>query len=262
MATFAAGNYYMFGEHINWLETIDSTNNEAFRNLSTAPHGAVWAARFQTAGRGQKGNRWESAAGENSTFSILLRPQFLLPEHQFMISKISALAVCDLLCIYQLEATIKWPNDIYVEEKKIQGMLIEHFLSGAHLSASIVGIGINLNQRHFASNAPNPTSVLLQTGVRYDPESALNALLAFLEIRYNELLEGAWDEINRAYHHRLYRLDQWATYIRCATNTPFEAKIIGVDPCGCVVMERRSGQKERFAFKEIIYDNPFGHNPS
>jgi len=158
---------------IYWFDVIDSTNNEAFRNMSTALHGTVWAARFQTAGRGQKGNQWESAAGENLTFSILWHPAFLAAERQFAVLEIVALAICDLLDSLGLMATIKWPNDVYVGDRKILGVLIEHFLCGSELSASIVGIGLNLNQTRFGHDAPNPTSVLLETGQRSVPEEVL-----------------------------------------------------------------------------------------
>jgi len=243
----------MFIEQIKWFETIDSTNNEAFRNLNAAPHGCVWAARFQTAGRGQKNNSWESAAGENLMFSVLLRPEFLPAERQFLISEISALAVCDLLDSWGLKASIKWPNDIYAGDKKIQGMLIEHFLNGTKLSASIVGIGLNLNQKHFSPHTPNPSSVYLETGIRHEPETALKELLGLLYTYYHKLQAGVWDSIEQAYRARLYRYDQWAGYIRCATGTPFIGRITGVDVYGRLQMELQDGQNECFAFKEITF---------
>ena len=243
----------MFTDKINWFETIDSTNNEAVRQLNTAPHGSVWAARFQTAGRGQKGNKWESAAGENLMFSILLRPEFLPAERQFLISEISALAVCDLLASLGVKASIKWPNDIYAGDKKIQGMLVEHFLNGAQLSASVVGIGLNLNQKHFASDAPNPGSVWLETGLRHEPETALTELLALLYAYYCRLQAGAWASIEEAYQAKLYRRDRWATYMRCVTGNPFEGCIRGIDAYGRLTMELKDGRQEHFAFKEVGY---------
>ena len=243
----------MFVDRIKWLEIIDSTNNEAIRNLDAAPHGSVWAARFQTAGRGQQGSKWESAVGENLIFSIVLRPEFLPAERQFLISEISALAVCDLLDSWGLDARIKWPNDIYAGDKKIQGMLIEHFLNGSGLLASVVGIGLNLNQKHFTSDAPNPGSVWLETGVWHDPEVALKELLEFMHIRYTALQAGAWASIEAAYQSKLYRYGQWATFVRMATAMPFEGRIIGVDEYGCLKMELKGGGEERFAFKEVGY---------
>jgi len=243
----------MFTDNITWFDTIDSTNNEAYRNMPTAPHGSVWAARFQQAGRGQKGNKWESAAGENLMFSILLRPDFLQAERQFVIAQVGALAVCDLFSSWGLEATIKWPNDIYIGNKKIQGMLIEHFLSGALLSASIVGIGINLNQIHFRSDAPNPTSVLLETGQKRAPEKVLTSLLHCLDLRYDQAILGRMEEIEETYCTRLYRLHQWKQYVRCVDNTEFEGCIKGIDIYGCLRVLLRDGREEVFAFKEIQY---------
>jgi len=234
----------MFTENIFWFDVIDSTNSEAYRNLETAAHGSVWAARFQSAGRGQKGNKWESAAGENLMCSILLRPLFLPAERQFLIAQATALAVCDLLSGWGVKALVKWPNDVYIGEKKVQGMLIEHFLSGSQLSASIVGVGINLNQERFASDAPNPTSVLLESGVRHEPEAALQELLDLLQERYNALERGEWVPTDAEYKTKLYRLNQWADYIRCDTDTTFRGKIVGVDAFGCLVVETKERESD------------------
>ena len=238
---------------ILWLKSIDSTNSEAFRKMDVSEEGQVWAARFQTAGRGQKGNSWESAVGQNLTFSVLLKPAFLSAERQFLISEVAALAVCDLLKDCGLEASIKWPNDIYIGDKKIQGMLIEHFLSGADLGASIVGIGVNLNQEHFASDAPNPTSVYRETGKKYDAEAALEAIMVHLDGWYARLKAGEEEAIEMAYCAKLYRRDCWASYIRCADQMPFEGKILGIDQYGCLRVVLRNGVQECFAFKEIQY---------
>jgi BirA family biotin operon repressor/biotin-[acetyl-CoA-carboxylase] ligase len=243
----------MFTDKIHWFDVIDSTNSEAYRSLLTALHGTVWTARFQSAGRGQRGNKWESAAGENLMFSILLRPRFLPAERQFLISQIAALALCDLLDSWGLEATIKWPNDIYIGDKKIQGMLIEHFVNGAELSASIVGIGINLNQTRFESDAPNPTSVLLETGQKSTPKEVLMLLLDGLERRYNQGMQGDLGEITDAYCARLYRLHQWTRFLRCTDQTEFEGFITGVDPYGCLIMTLTDGGTEVFSFQEIRY---------
>ena len=242
----------MFTNNIKWFDIVDSTNSEAARNLSTAPHGAVWAARFQTAGRGQKGNKWESASGENLMFSILLRPHFMPAHRQFLISQAMALAVCDLLAKWHIQALIKWPNDIYIGEKKVQGMLVEHFLSGSNPLASIVGVGININQERFASDAPNPTSVLLETGVRHEPQVALLELLDLLAVRYQALAHGAWAQTADAYQSKLYRYGQWANFQRCATEASFTAKILGVDEFGCLVVEQKEGV-ETFSYKEIKF---------
>ena len=239
--------------NIVWLDSIDSTNSEAFRKMDVSEEGRVWAARFQTAGRGQKGNSWESAVGQNLTFSVLLKPEFLPAERQFLVSEVAALAVCDLLRDWGLEASIKWPNDIYIGDKKIQGMLIEHFLSGMALAASIVGIGVNLNQERFASDAPNPTSVYVETGKKQDVDAALELFMRHLQGWYARLRAGEEEAIEAAYCEKLYRRDIWAPYIRGADQTPFEGKILGIDKYGCLRVALRDGTEECFAFKEIQY---------
>lgn len=152
----------MIDVRVNWLKEIDSTNSEAHRYRHEASDFTVWAAEFQTAGRGQRGNSWESAVGENLTFSILLKPHKFLSTRQFELSEVVALGVVNYLASKGIDAKIKWPNDIYVGDKKICGILIENVLSGDTLSVCIAGIGLNLNQRVFRSDAPNPTSVALE----------------------------------------------------------------------------------------------------
>lgn len=147
---------------VNWLKVVDSTNSEAQRCRHDSPDFTVWAAEFQTAGRGQRGNTWESAVGENLTFSILFKPAKFLSTRQFELSEVVALGVVNYLSTKGIKAKIKWPNDIYVEDKKICGILIENTLSSDTLSVCIAGIGLNLNQRIFRSDAPNPTSVVLE----------------------------------------------------------------------------------------------------
>ena len=139
----------------------DSTNLDAWRNKDTAEDMTVWCAEYQTAGRGQRGNRWESRQGENLMFSILFRPRDLKAAGQFVISQICSVGIVRYLSDLGLDARIKWPNDIYIGDRKICGMLIENTLKGDTLAVSIAGIGLNVNQRVFPPELPNPTSVLL-----------------------------------------------------------------------------------------------------
>ena len=139
---------------ITWAEVVDSTNSWASREMSVIDKMSVFAALYQTAGRGQRGNKWHSATGENLTFSIVLRFGNSLTGNvramdQFIITEVSALAVADFLTDKGADVRIKWPNDIYVRDRKICGMLIENSLRGDEVATSIVGIGINLNQRDF-----------------------------------------------------------------------------------------------------------------
>ena len=146
---------------IIWLESVDSTNDVAKRHISDIDNLSVLSALEQTAGRGQRGNSWTSAPGENLMFSIVLKSPALMAEEHFALNEIAALSVSEFLSTYGIKAQIKWPNDIYVDEKKICGILIENSFRGKSISSSIIGIGLNINQRNFNVNLPNPTSMVL-----------------------------------------------------------------------------------------------------
>ena len=151
---------------IIWVESVDSTNNEAARRLSALDNLSVVSAVSQTEGRGQRGREWLSDPGENLTFSIVLKyGNHSLPEYraedQAAISAITAITVIELLSNFEIEAKIKLPNDIYVGDKKICGILIEHGVKGKLLTHSIIGIGLNINQRNFDVSLPNPISLAL-----------------------------------------------------------------------------------------------------
>ncbi len=242
---------------INWYNTIDSTNFEALRCIDEAPDFTAYAAKFQTSGRGQRGNSWESAVGENLTFSILIRPVLLKAVDQFLVSQIVALGVKDYLKEKGLDAKIKWPNDIYIKDKKICGILIEHYLSGANLSVSIIGIGVNLNQKKFASDAPNPTAVTLETGEEYILEKELEVLLGIIRKYYVEMNVPKYkkfkDKIGAMYHESLYKLMEYTRFQEEGTDEVFEARITGIDSNACLKLEKKDGSSKSYAFKEIRY---------
>ena len=144
------------------FDTTTSTNDDA-RDLKYHDGDIIWAD-FQTAGRGQRGHTWESRAGENLTFSVLLEPHFLPVTEQFMLLEAVALALRDFFAELGVETKVKWTNDIYVGNRKAVGILIEHSYSGGRLARTIVGIGINVNQTEFSADIPNPVSLALLTG--------------------------------------------------------------------------------------------------
>src|SRR5574344_522821 len=180
------------------FDEIDSTNSEAHRNLATAAEGTVWTAGFQTKGRGQYDRHWESERELNLLATILLRPVFLPANEQFLISKCTALAICDFLRTFHLKPGIKWPNDIYIGPNKICGILIEHQLSGSQLVSSIIGFGINVNQTKF-QGAPNPTSIAIETGVLHDVDVLLPQVLQQIQKWYQTLCNGDSGKIDRSY---------------------------------------------------------------
>ena len=162
------------------LAETDSTNNYLREQCAKdrLPEGSLVIADFQTAGKGQVGNSWESEAGKNLMFSILLYPDFLPANRQFLISQIASLSVKETLDEYTDSVTVKWPNDIYWKDRKICGMLIENDLSGHNLYCSIIGIGINLNQAVFRGDAPNPVSLFQIIGKEVDREEVLDRFLS------------------------------------------------------------------------------------
>ena len=147
---------------IIWLDVAESSNDEARKAIDSLDNLSVVAVRCQTAGRGQGENTWLTAPGENMTFSIVLKDFDILPNQQIAISQITALAVVRFLALHGIDAKIKLPNDIYVGDRKICGILIENTLCAGKIKWSIVGIGINVNQTTFPSSLPNPTSILLE----------------------------------------------------------------------------------------------------
>ena len=169
-----------------------ASTNSLLRELvikESLAEGSVVVADFQTAGRGQIGNTWESEAGKNLMFSLVLYPTCIPANRQFLISQIAALSVKEALDLYADHITVKWPNDIYWKDKKICGMLIENDLSGHNLYCSIIGIGINLNQTVFRGDAPNPVSLFQIIGKEVDREEVLHRFLSIFYRYYLSLLQ-------------------------------------------------------------------------
>ena len=235
------------------LAETNSTNNylRELSNKESLPEGSIVIADFQTKGRGQIGNTWESEAGKNLMFSLLIYPDFLPANRQFLISQIASLSVKEALEGYIGSVTVKWPNDIYWKDKKICGMLIENDLSGQHLYASVIGIGINVNQKEFRSHAPNPVSLTQITGREYDREEVLKRFYRIFFRYYNLLLQEKTDEIVVAYKAALYRGEGFWPYED--EKGLFEARIQDIEPAGHLVLELADGSFRRYAFKEVSY---------
>lgn len=215
------------------------------------PEGSVLIAENQVAGRGQIGNVWESEKGKNLTFSLILYPDCLLANRQFFISQIASLSVKETLASYVEGVSVKWPNDIYWKDRKICGMLIENDLSGSYLYSSIIGIGINVNQAVFRSEAPNPVSLRQITGQEYDKEEILRRFLSLFYSYYLALLQEKFDFIRQRYLSALYRGTGYHSY-RDEHGT-FEACIDHIEPTGHLVLQLRDGTCRSYAFKEVSY---------
>ncbi|MDR1644883.1 MAG: biotin--[acetyl-CoA-carboxylase] ligase [Tannerellaceae bacterium] len=236
------------------LDETPSTNLylREYLQKEPLPEGSVVVARSQTAGRGQAGNTWEAAPGENLTFSLVIYPSTTPASRQFIISQTVALALKETLDDYTDGISIKWPNDMYRHDRKICGVLIENSLAGREIQSSIIGIGLNLNQTRFTGNAPNPVSLRQITGKTYDKDEVLKHFLTVFYSYYLLLLEEKEDELRAAYRAALYRGDgTFYTFSDAAGR--FDARIEDVEPSGHLVLRLRDDQKRRYAFKEISY---------
>lgn len=213
------------------------------------PEGSVVWADYQTGGRGQAGNYWESEIRKNLTFSVVLYPDVIPAREQFLISQIAALSVKKTLDKYVSNIRIKWPNDVYWRDKKICGMLIENDLSGASIYCSIIGIGININQEVFLSNAPNPVSLIQIAGKKYHREEVLDAFLSSFYAYYLQLLQEKKESIRMAYRKSLYRGDGYYPYQDA--EGVFDAAIEDIEPTGHLLLRLPDGSIRRYAFKEV-----------
>jgi BirA family biotin operon repressor/biotin-[acetyl-CoA-carboxylase] ligase len=231
-----------------WLDSIDSTNSEALRRLPELSGGTVLAAREQTAGRGQRGNTWFSAPGENLTFSIVLKNLPLKAPEAVRLNYMTSVAVASFLESHGVEPAIKWPNDIYVNGKKICGMLIENVLGAqGEVKASVVGIGINLNQKLFPQLA-NATSLSLCTGKAYELEAELGKFLSVFDG-----LQIHSPELFASYSARLFRCGIPATYHDLLTDREYRGVIEGVEPDGRLHIKEEGGPDHYYRFKEVSY---------
>ena len=230
----------------------DSTNHwlrehgDAERNL------AVWAD-YQSAGRGCGSNKWESERGKNLLFSLLVHPHELKATDQFRISMAISVAIVKALSTYLSPLTthpspltphhsplsIKWPNDIYWKDSKLCGILIENRLTGAFVRDSIIGVGLNVNQAQFISDAPNPISLLQITGCEYDREKLLH------DVAGRFTLDVSAEE----YRALLYRRSGFHPYHDAQGD--FEAELITVEDDGHLLLRDRNGRQRRYAFNEV-----------
>lgn len=235
------------------VEETNSTNNylQALCDERKVEEFTTIVADFQTSGRGQRGNSWESEPGKNLLFSFVVFPEFLEARRQFLLSQIVSLAIKEELDNYVADISIKWPNDIYWREKKICGMLIENDLMGRYISQSIAGNGININQEAFYSPAPNPVSLRQITGKQYDILEILENVMVRVQSYYKLLRDGDTEKIATRYEKSLFRKEGMHRY-RDA-NGEFLARILSVEPEGRLILEDEMQRKKGYMFKEVEY---------
>lgn len=241
---------------ITWYESLDSTQNEVRRLLDTLDNMDVIAAGYQTDGKGQRGNRWLSEPWDNLMFSFPFRPQSksLHVRQQFYISIACTLGVNDFLSRYGIVSKIKWPNDIYVRNKKICGMLIENILDNEYIGTSIIGIGVNVNQTAFSPQLINPTSMASILSKTFDVKSLLIELLSFIKSRLDMLsTPQGMNSLRESYLDNLYAYNSTREYRDCLEDKIFAGKITGITEAGLLIVESEDGTKKEFGFKQISY---------
>lgn len=247
---------------IEYVEEIASTNTALMQRCAqeNLPAWYTLCTFRQTAGRGQRGNGWESEPDKNISFTTVLECSSLQPEALWRQSMLVALAVAEALDTYGLDARIKWPNDIYVGDLKICGILIENVLQGGRVKCSLAGVGLNINQRVFLSGAPNPTSMCLLTGCEYEKTQVLETIL----LRMQQLASVSLDALRERYMQRLYRREgfwRWREVevttapmaISRSEDDSFEAQIADITEQGLLVLATRDGRQKSYHFKEIKY---------
>ncbi len=224
------------------IDETDSTNRW-LREQGGEEDMVVWAD-YQTAGRGQGQNHWESERGQNLTFSVLLHPEGVLANRQFSISMQVSLALCEALEQHIGDVSIKWPNDIYWRDAKIAGILIENRLHGSEVRDSIIGIGLNVNQRRFVSDAPNPVSLWQICECETDRETLLKDILSAMQRLLGQ-------EVRPQYLSKLYRREGFHPYVDA--KGAFMAQIVDVQEDGHLLLQDEEGQVRRYAFKEVSF---------
>jgi len=235
------------------IESLVSTNDTLWELSEKVElqHFHTVSTDFQLKGKGLDENGWESEFSKNILFSTMVFPTFLVPSEAFQISRWVSLSIIEYLKSKGLEdLKIKWPNDIYVGKKKIAGILIQNSIIGSQISKSMFGIGLNINQYYFVSEAPNPVSLVQLKPANYEILTEMNQLLEILQYNYR-ILQNHPQKVKYDYHYLLYQLEEWKSY---QTNLgTMEGKITGVDEFGRLALLDRSEQVHTFDIKEIRF---------
>lgn len=233
------------------LGIAESTNKTAAEMLARGElvHGAVILAHEQTAGQGQRGRTWSSAKGLDLTFSVVLFPAVLKADRQFILSKVAALAVHDVVrSMVKAEVKIKWPNDILVERRKIAGILIQNDLMGENVSSSVIGIGLNVNNTVFDEGIL-ATSMALECGGTADRWHVLSRLCERLEERWKDVEHG--DDLSGPYAAELWARGRWTEMT--LDGASIMARPMDVDPSGRLILELEGGQVQAYGLERLRF---------
>ena len=235
-----------------YIRQTNSTNR-LMQTMLDQEDGFYIATDYQSEGRGQVGNVWESERGRNILVSILLHPH-IATSQQFRLAMLTGLAVVEALdkfTMHDARCTIKWPNDIYYKDKKLGGILIENRLEQGQVKDSIIGLGLNINQTTFVSDAPNPVSLKQITGREEDRESILQAVLERLRALRPLLEDAREQELKQRYIARLYRRFGWHEY-EDATGR-FRAEWTGLGKAGEWIVKTEQGEERTYLLKQIKF---------
>lgn len=247
-------NTIFLGKDVLFLPECHSSNDKAFELIRSgkANEGTIVICNHQTQGKGQRGNTWESQAGQNLTFSLVLKPNFLDVSEQFVLNMVISNGIRRMLQDYLPDLKVKWPNDLVVPDRgKIGGVLIENIVNSSAWEFAVVGIGLNINQRDFQNK--NAASLSLITGGHFDLEELLRLLVAHLEQGYISLKKGKMEEVRKEYLSHLFLKDQWETFTE--SEIEFEGKIVGVSQDGKLQILLKDGSERFFGLKEITFPN-------
>lgn len=236
------------------LAETSSTNSTAIELLSKGrpAEGSIIVTDHQTDGRGIDTNKWESEKGKNLTFSLILYPAFTA-DQQFILNKAVSLGIFDFL-VAELpghKVSIKWPNDIYIGDKKACGILIQNSVIGNRLDYVVVGVGLNVNQTVFFSNAPNPVSLKKISGKDYNLQEILKQVLQCIFKRYKQVKPDTFHTIENDYQFALYRRMEWYEYL--VKGVEVSARITGTNAYGQLLLETRNDQILICDLKEVKF---------
>ena len=246
-----SANTIFTGKSLVYLPTCHSTNEYAYKLLTEGNpvEGSLIITPEQTAGKGQRGNTWESEIGKNLTFSLIFKPSFLKVTNQFYLNIISSLAVRDAVAKFlKTEVNVKWPNDIYLDNKKIAGILIQNTIKGEGIGYSIIGIGLNVNQETFSDK--KAISMKKYSSSEYSTEMVLNTLLENIETYYLQLQNNGLKELYQNYIGHLYKFGE--EHLFKTNEETFTGKIEGIDGDGRLMI--KEGDRLRvFSLKEVEF---------
>jgi BirA family transcriptional regulator, biotin operon repressor / biotin---[acetyl-CoA-carboxylase] ligase len=247
-------NTLFTGKLIKYLPSCHSTNDIAVQMIQSENmvfEGTVIITDNQTAGRGQRGNIWEASTGENLTFSLILKPNFLKASDQFQLNVAVSMGVFDFLNEFIDEnLKVKWSNDIYYGDNKMGGILIENSLQGYQIGYSIIGIGLNINQTEFTNEKATSLKKITQNPLKYDLSELLKKLLENIEINYLRIKNNQYDSLKIKYLANLYRFQEYHYFRK--NGQQFLGQIVGIDETGKLGIES-DGNVIYFDFKEMEF---------